>query len=65
MSCVQTWTNQGAPYLLVVDYHRYRLSGDESDLQKNAGSMVTVAGDLVGNEVAVSTVEPTSRHNKM
>jgi hypothetical protein len=58
LSCIQSWVSQGDPYILVVGAHRYKLSGDETDLAKAAGeNSVTITGDLDGNELTVASVD--------
>ena len=57
LSCTEWWTNQGASYVLVVNDHRYRLSGFDKELAKAAGeNSVTITGDLSDNEVVVTSV---------
>lgn len=56
--CTRECVNMGAGYALVVGDKVYKLKGASDQLNKLAGSKVTVTGDVKGDTVQVAKVAP-------
>jgi hypothetical protein len=64
-ACTQSRVAAGAAYVLVVEDKHYVLSGSDKELAQAAGeNSVTISGDLNGNNIAVASVEFTSKKHR-
>ena len=56
--CTQLCAAKGAQYVLVSDGKIYKLTNHNADFKAHAGETVSVTGDVKGDTIKVSKVEP-------
>jgi hypothetical protein len=56
--CTQFCAGKGAQYVLVSDGKVYKLTNHNAELKAHAGETVSVTGDVKGDSIKVSKVEP-------
>jgi hypothetical protein len=57
--CTQFCAGKGAQYVLVADGKIYKLSNHNAELRAHAGETVSITGDVKGDTIKVSRVEPS------
>ena len=56
--CTRACVKQGSSYALVVGKQVYTLKGDKDQLNKVAGQQVKVTGNVTGDTIEATSIEP-------
>ena len=59
--CTRECVKMGSEYAIVSGTKVYTLKGDKATIDKYAGDIVTVKGDLAGNTLTVASITPAHK----